>query len=137
MGKNIPERVAIAIQKSDLDDDEIADRTGKSQSTVNRWRNKKITNYSKNALHDIANALNVRYEWLRFGKGKMKNGRTEEPKSNYSADQLVAEAKRRIRNGEAPENAEDLLLQAVLDVLSDLKLSVEKLVRLRQDHSDE
>lgn len=80
----VSDRVVEVIKKSHLEDDDIAEKMGKSQSTINRWRNQKTTNFGKNTLKEIANAFDVQYEWLKYGDSPKNNGTTNDPKVQYA-----------------------------------------------------
>lgn len=125
MSKQIPERVSIAIEKSGLDDDEIAELVNKSQSTVNRWRNKKVTSYPKTTLKDIAYALRVDYSWLRHGEGEMTH------------DAKIQEIARRVNEkGESYKGLDQTLSDVeskANSLIQDLKSLVYDLRRLRSE----
>lgn len=115
MGNLITERVQKAIEESGLSDAEIAKKAGVSATTVWRWRSGETKSFDANKLKTIANALQLSYEWLRFGEGEkfekntkqksidkkwqMLEGAVGEHGISYEVrDQLIASLRARVKN---------------------------------------
>lgn len=81
---SVSDRVVEVLEESGLEDDDIAEKMGKSQSTINRWRNKKTKNFGQNTLKEIANAFDVQYEWLKYGTGSKNDPQSNDPKVQYA-----------------------------------------------------
>lgn len=94
MEKTSNERLCSVLKTLNIDTNEAANRVGLSYTTMHRIVTN-ANNPNKSTLKSIANGLNLNYDWLLTGKGKMFN----ESKTNAGGaenpykDALVAELK--------------------------------------------
>lgn len=77
------ERLQEVARKKGIEQADIARATKTSTSTVSKWWNGKITPGAKNTKM-LADFLNCRYEWLRYGEGQMENDLSPITKQKYA-----------------------------------------------------
>lgn len=72
MEKTSNERLCDVLKTLNIDTNEAANRVGLSYTTMHRIVTN-ANNPNKSTLKSIANGLNLSYDWLLTGKGKMFN----------------------------------------------------------------